>query len=554
MVKAIEYIEQCLDTFNKNKKCSLKLVLKGSYLLYSEKIITRKPNDIDFCFMQDSPYYLRLEFINYLLSSSTASLIKKDDNLVILLIDNVAVEFILFESMEEKFTKQYKNYKNIYAIEAKYAIVHLICSISYSSSKYFLKDKTKRIMQIASDLNFITTNSPAILDFNNDKHNIKSFLLSTSWNTFFINKYYKYKTFLDYTFNPRDFLTKNSTTFNKKSLYLIRETWNIYQKSKILKEKNYFLNELMINSERLENLLLNGWTHPSLPGLEAKFIKSVFIKNKITNINNNAFLVTKSCIKKRNVLFLAHIDEIGGLVINNEAFFQGTTYWKNGMFNLYNLDNEFIVEVNGNSIDNLVYSQEKNRKINRPQINLNILDKDLDSELGQILPATKTKASEIDITARNHDNRLSVLLLNHLLNDLDININICLSTKEEILLRGIRDIKVKKYLGKFKNIINFEVSESDFWDSENILIRVADTFTNVNKKLLSKVTKICNDYAIPYKLYFGSGSTDATEIRNTDAITIAIPANSIHSMSSTVIVKNIYYTLMLGVLLWWNLK
>ncbi|WP_081483587.1 hypothetical protein [Mycoplasmopsis agalactiae] len=100
----------------------------------------------------------------------------------------------------------------------------------------------------------------------------------------------------------------------------------------------------------------------------------------------------------------------------------------------------------------------------------------------------------------------------------------------------------------------FEVSESDFWDKENILIRVADTFTNVNKKLLRKVTKICNDYVIPYKLYFGSGSTDATEIRNTDAITIAIPANSIHSMNSTVIVKNIYYTLMIGVLLWWNLK
>ncbi|WP_036433198.1 hypothetical protein [Mycoplasmopsis agalactiae] len=87
---------------------------------------------------------------------------------------------------------------------------------------------------------------------------------------------------------------------------------------------------------------------------------------------------------------MAHADEVGGLVINNEAFFQGTTYWENGVFNLYNLSNKFIAEVNGNSIDNLIYSQEKNRKINRPQINLDIVDKDLDSELSQILPATKT--------------------------------------------------------------------------------------------------------------------------------------------------------------------
>ncbi|WP_036433204.1 hypothetical protein [Mycoplasmopsis agalactiae] len=123
MVKVIEYIEQCIGTFNKHKRGSLKIVLKGSYLLYSEKLITKKPNDIDFCFLQDSPYYLRFEFINYLLSSSTASLVKKDDNLVILSIDNVTVEFILFESMAEKFTKQYKNYKNIYAAEEKYAIV-----------------------------------------------------------------------------------------------------------------------------------------------------------------------------------------------------------------------------------------------------------------------------------------------------------------------------------------------------------------------------------------------------------------------------------------------
>lgn len=166
----------------------------------------------------------------------------------------------------------------------------------------------------------------------------------------------------------------------------------------------------------------------------------------------------------------------------------------------------------------------------------------------------KIKAFEIDIIVRNHDNRLFVLLLNYLLNDFDININICLSIKEEILLRGIRDIKVKKYLGKFKNIINFEVFEFDFWDSENILIRVVDIFINVNKKLFSKVIKICNDYVILYKLYFGSGLIDVIEIRNIDVIIIVIFVNFIYLMSFIVIVKNIYYILMLGVLLWWNLK
>lgn len=54
----------------------------------------------------------------------------------------------------------------------------------------------------------------------------------------------------------------------------------------------------------------------------------------------------------------------------------------------------------------------------------------------------KIKIFEIDIIVCNYDNRLFVLLLNYLLNDFNININLCLSIKEEILLRGVCDIKV----------------------------------------------------------------------------------------------------------------
>lgn len=96
--------------------------------------------------------------------------------------------------------------------------------------------------------------------------------------------------------------------------------------------------------------------------------------------------------------------------------------------------------------------------------------------------------------------------------------------------------------------------EFDFWDRENILIRVVDIFINVNKKLFSKVIKICNDYVILYKLYFGLGLIDVIEIRNIDVIIIVIFVNFIYLMNFIVIVKNIYYILMLGVLLWWNLK
>ncbi|MEJ1834851.1 hypothetical protein [Mycoplasmopsis synoviae] len=103
--------------------------------------------------------------------------------------------------------------------------------------------------------------------------------------------------------------------------------------------------------------------------------------------------------------------------------------------------------------------------------------------------------------------------------------------------------KIKIEYKKIKSIINIESSESDQWDIEGILIRVSDTFKAVNLSLLEKLKKLCNKYSLPYHLYFGSGSTDITELQYENSITIALPADKIHSYESNVLSKNMYYML-----------
>lgn len=122
-------------------------------------------------------------------------------------------------------------------------------------------------------------------------------------------------------------------------------------------------------------------------------------------------------------------------------------------------------------------------------------------------------------------------------------INYIFTTREKILLQSSKENKNWIQKKKIKSIINIESSESDQWDIEGILIRVSDTFTAVNLSLLEKLKKLCNKYSLPYHLYFGSGSTDITELQYENSITIALPADKIHSYESNVLSKNMYYML-----------
>ncbi|WP_337895927.1 hypothetical protein [Mesomycoplasma ovipneumoniae] len=109
--------------------------------------------------------------------------------------------------------------------------------------------------------------------------------------------------------------------------------------------------------------------------------------------------------------------------------------------------------------------------------------------------------------------------------------------KEQKIFFVIDEIK------KYKFLVNIDVCEDQNWDNEGIKIRVADTFTAHNIVFYNKIVEIFQKNGIPFKPYFGSGSTDITNFQNQNAITLSIPASKIHSNSSMSLIKNFFFLL-----------
>nr|WP_318046615.1 M28 family peptidase [Mesomycoplasma ovipneumoniae] len=158
------------------------------------------------------------------------------------------------------------------------------------------------------------------------------------------------------------------------------------------------------------------------------------------------------------------------------------------------------------------------------------------------MPKSEVKISGFTILSRNQDNKISNILTRILL-DIDKNFDILLTTKEEIQLQGTKDFFITNQIKKYKFLVNIDVCEDQNWDNEGIKIRVADTFTAHNIVFYNKIVEIFQKNGIPFKPYFGSGSTDITNFQNQNAITLSIPVSKIHSNSSMSLIKNFFFLL-----------
>ncbi|MCP9306836.1 M28 family peptidase [Mesomycoplasma ovipneumoniae] len=530
MQEIISQIASLICKFNKENNLNLQIFLKGSYLFWKENFITRKPNDLDLGFVNCS-FRQRQEFINFILQEKNAELIKKDDNLQILRINGFIIEFIVLETINKQFLKE-SQYKNLYELKIKYAFFQKIAMMGYVLSPVFPHDSNKKMLSIIDDLNIswnILSKNPDNINYQSEKN----FFQNSLWNSFFIYWFYNYDKMLDKYF---DFLKLQSyNNYFDQSLKNYIYNFLTFMKEQFKSNLDFF-DKILKNKQIYTNMMVNFLNFPSIPGFEKKYIEKLF-GDKIHKKTNGGYLSKNN--KNNNVLFVNHSDEVGGIAIAGEVFNQGTTYFDSGVFEIFDQNSEKINEISCVKVDNLVFSEEESRKINRPNLKcLGIPE----NGTYQVLPKSKVKISGFTIFSRNQDNKISNILARILLH-IDKNFDILLTTKEELQLQGTKDFFVTNQIKKYKFLVNIDVCEDQNWDNEGIKIRVADTFTAHNIVFYNKIVEIFQKNSIPFEPYFGSGWTDITNFQNQNAITLSIPVSKIHSNSSMSLIKNFFFLL-----------
>lgn len=530
MQEIISQIASLICKFNEENNLNLQIFLKGSYLFWKQHFISRKPNDLDLGFVNCS-FRQRQEFIDFILQEENAELIKKDDNLQILRINGFIIEFIVLETINKQFLKE-SQYKNIHELKIKYAFFQKITMMGYVLSPVFPHDSNQKMLSIIDDLNI----SWNILSKNLDNINYqseKNFFQNSLWNSFFIYWFYNYDKMLDKYFDFSKLESYNNYFDQSLKNYIYNFLTFIKEQ---FKNNLDFFDKILKNKLIYTNMMINFLNFPSIPGFEKKYIEKLFGGN--IHKKTNAGYLSKNN-KNNNVLFINHSDEVGGIAIAGEVFNQGTIYFDSGVFEIFDQNSEKINEISCVKVDNLVFSEEKSRKINRPNLKCFEIP---ENGIYQVLPKSEVKISGFIIFSRNQDNKISNILTRILL-DIDKNFDILLTTKEELQIQGTKDFFVTNQIKKYKFLVNIDVCEDENWDNEGIKIRVADTFTAYNIVFYNKIVKIFQKNGIPFEPYFGSGWTDITNFQNQNAITLSIPVSKIHSNSSMSLIKNFFFLL-----------
>lgn len=534
----IIFLHDNIKKFNKRYNKKIKIIIKGSWALQHKGLIDRKPNDIDLCFINNENLTDKRKFINFLVKEIEATLIREDENLITIKDKKYGkIEFILFEHINNLFLEKVK--ETVYIANTNFLITGKILMLNYVMSNYYLHaDKREKIETTIRDLMFINKKNSFIDEFNSNT--LEPVILNLINNSVFIFVFYKYDTFLWWNKEFNDYVFENNeinTFFNKiKSIF-----FDIGKNKKIIKFIDFNKKIIRLFFDGTINMEFLNMSNISPSGNEKLFINSI-IKNPTKK--SGVFKITNNHSK---IIFNAHCDEVMGILINNEAFTLGTINWNSSkLLNIYDTDGKLVYkDVSFDINENYIFSVEKSNKINRAKINIkfNSSNKLIDeNKIYYFCSNKETSINNFNLISRNNDNKINVLLLNLFKKWMNIKSNIIFSCSEEVNLSGIKEYKQTMCPGSF--LVNLEVSEFEKWENHNILIRVCDYFTAYNPEIIDRVQNNFNEYNIPYKLTFGSGSTNVTEaIQKIPSVTISIPADSIHSMKSKISLLNIIYML-----------
>ncbi|ATP59855.1 hypothetical protein [Mesomycoplasma dispar] len=537
-ITILEKISKLIVKFNGITNSKINLILKGSAVFWIEnKTKENYPNDLDFS-ISETNLESKQQFLNYIEKNAEIKITKNDGNLFIFSLDNFNIEIVLLEHLNRKFLEE-SEYEGILFLKKIWSFSQKLLSLPYILSDYFPHDQDQKISRTLAQLSKWKSMIDTNLLFTNEAID---FLKHCMWNSFFIFYWYNYTEMLVFDYGKSEILTKISLDLN--TIEIIEKFYEFFSKNSKINKIVHICDLILKNKEKIINFLLKGYDEISLPGTEFNFLRKIFNINQNKSEQNLVYFQKNS---NSDNIFVSHSDEAGGLLVDGKIYNLGTYNWKSGLYNLYDLSGKIVGKTNGIPIEESKWSVEYQAKIPRSRLKIDYENKE--NEILQIVSSQKTLFNEHIFLSRNHDNRINTLILSIFDNFEISKFNFLITTREEVQLQSAKTAFVKEIIQKNNFIYNLEVSASQHWDKENLLIRVADFYTGINAEMINKIARVFDDFAIPFKYYFGSGSTDQTEFQFKNSVTIAIPANEIHSYSSKILIKNIFYMfLAIGVL------
>ncbi|AJR12590.1 hypothetical protein [Mesomycoplasma dispar] len=537
-ITILEKISKLIVKFNGITNSKINLILKGSAVFWIEnKTKENYPNDLDFS-ISETNLESKQQFLNYIEKNAEIKITKNDGNLFIFSLDNFNIEIVLLEHLNRKFLEE-SEYEGILFLKKIWSFSQKLLSLPYILSDYFPHDQDQKISRTLAQLSKWKSMIDTNLLFTNEAID---FLKHCMWNSFFIFYWYNYTEMLVFDYGKSENLTKISLDLN--TIEIIEKFYEFFSKNSKINKIVHICDLILKNKEKIINFLLKGYDEISLPGTEFNFLRKIFNINQNKSEQNLVYFQKNS---NSDNIFVSHSDEAGGLLVDGKIYNLGTYNWKSGLYNLYDLSGKIVGKTNGIPIEESKWSVEYQAKIPRSRLKIDYENKE--NEILQIVSSQKTLFNEHIFLSRNHDNRINTLILSIFDNFEISKFNFLITTREEVQPQSAKTAFVKEIIQKNNFIYNLEVSASQHWDKENLLIRVADFYTGINAEMINKIARVFDDFAIPFKYYFGSGSTDQTEFQFKNSVTIAIPANEIHSYSSKILIKNIFYMfLAIGVL------
>lgn len=87
-----------------------------------------------------------------------------------------------------------------------------------------------------------------------------------------------------------------------------------------------------------------------------------FLTNDIDVRKDKKNSIFFNILNNKKAVFISHLDEVGGIIVNGNIYNLGTMNWIDGIYNVYDKKSNFIFDINCNKKDNNIFSAEKIEK------------------------------------------------------------------------------------------------------------------------------------------------------------------------------------------------
>lgn len=73
-----------------------------------------------------------------------------------------------------------------------------------------------------------------------------------------------------------------------------------------------------------------------------------FLTNDIDVRKDKKNSIFFNILNNKKVVFISHLDEVGGIIVNGNIYNLGTMNWIDGIYNVYDKKSNFIFDINCN--------------------------------------------------------------------------------------------------------------------------------------------------------------------------------------------------------------